>query len=33
MVVHPNYVVVYRLNAEAVEIIRIKHTAQKWPEH
>jgi toxin ParE1/3/4 len=31
MVVHPNYVVIYRVQKETVEILRVKHTAQQWP--
>lgn len=31
MVVHPNYVVIYRVRKETVEILRVKHTAQQWP--
>lgn len=31
MVVHPNYIVIYRIKDDAVEILRVKHTAQKWP--
>ena len=31
MVVHPNYVVIYRVQKATVEILRVKHTAQQWP--
>ncbi|NHZ42810.1 type II toxin-antitoxin system RelE/ParE family toxin [Massilia aquatica] len=31
MVVHPHYLVVYRIRKEMVEILRVKHTAQRWP--
>ena len=31
MVVHPNYIVIYRVRKESVEILRVKHTAQQWP--
>ena len=33
MVVHPNYLVVYRVQARAkrVEILRVLHTARQWP--
>jgi len=31
MVVHPHYVVIYRVQKEAVEILRVKHSAQRWP--
>lgn len=30
-VAHPNYLVVYRIQGETVEILRVKHTAQQWP--
>ncbi len=31
MVVHPHYVVIYRLRRDAIEIIRVLHTARQWP--
>ncbi len=33
MVVHPNYVVIYRVikKSGVVEILRIKHAAERWP--
>lgn len=33
MVVHPNYLVVYRVRARAkrVEILRVLHAARRWP--
>jgi len=31
MVVHPNYIVIYRVQKAIVEILRVKHAAQKWP--
>ncbi len=31
MVVHPNYLVIYRINNDAVEVLRVKHSAQQWP--
>ena len=31
MVVRPNYVVIYTVNAEAVTILRVLHAAQQWP--
>jgi plasmid stabilization system protein ParE len=31
MVVHANYILIYRLVGEVVEVLRIKHGAQKWP--
>lgn len=31
MVVHPNYLVVYRVTPGAIEIVRVLHSAQRWP--
>lgn len=31
MVVHPHYLVVYRIRKTTIEILRVKHTAQRWP--
>jgi len=31
MVVRPTYVMVYRIQAEAIEILRVLHAAQQWP--
>lgn len=31
LVVHESYVVIYRKVATKVEILRVKHTAQRWP--
>lgn len=32
MVVHPNYVVVYRIaRAGTIEILRVLHSARQWP--
>lgn len=31
LVVRPNYVIVYHVLADAVEILRVLHTAQQWP--
>lgn len=30
-VVHPNYVVVYRIESETITILRVLHAAQRWP--
>jgi len=30
LVAHESYVVIYRVLAKDVEILRIKHTAQQW---
>ena len=31
LVVHPNYILIYRIVGESVEVLRVKHAAQKWP--
>ena len=31
LVVHPNYLVVYRLTADAIEIIDVLHSRQQYP--
>ena len=31
LVVHPNYILVYREAAGKVEILRVLHAAQNWP--
>lgn len=31
LVVHPNYIVIYRVVDNTVEILRLKHTSQAWP--
>lgn len=31
LVVHESFVVIYRVVAAKVEILRVKHTAQRWP--
>jgi len=31
IVVRPNYVMVYRLEGDAVEVLRVLHAAQRWP--
>ena len=30
-VVHPNYILIYRVGAEAVEIVRVVHSRQQYP--
>lgn len=30
LVAHENYVVIYRVLAKKIEILRVKHTAQQW---
>lgn len=31
LVVHPNYVVVYRIAGGEIEILRVLHSARQWP--
>lgn len=31
LVVHEHYLVIYRVLARKIEILRVKHTAQQWP--
>ncbi len=31
MVVHPNYIVVYRIVRSEIEILRVLHSARQWP--
>lgn len=31
LVVHENYLVIYRVQGDTVEILRVKHVAQQWP--
>jgi toxin ParE1/3/4 len=31
LVAHENYLVIYRVKEETVEILRVKHAAQQWP--
>jgi addiction module RelE/StbE family toxin len=31
IVVRPNYVMVYRVLGEVVEVLRVLHAAEKWP--
>jgi toxin ParE1/3/4 len=31
LVPHENYVVIYRILAKKIEILRVEHTAQQWP--
>ena len=30
-VIHPSYIIVYRVTGEVVEILTVRHVAQKWP--
>ncbi|MES2017882.1 MAG: type II toxin-antitoxin system RelE/ParE family toxin [Pseudomonadota bacterium] len=31
LVAHENYLVIYRVLAKTIEVLRVKHTAQQWP--
>ena len=31
LVVHPNYLLIYRVVGQVVEVLRVKHAAQQWP--
>jgi len=31
IVIHPNYVMIYRVLGDTVEIVRILHARQQWP--
>lgn len=31
LVVHPNYILVYRIMPDGIEIARLLHAAQRWP--
>jgi toxin ParE1/3/4 len=31
-VIHSSYILVYRVTAEVVEILTVRHVAQKWPK-
>lgn len=31
LVAHENHIVIYRVTPEQVEILRVKHVAQRWP--
>lgn len=31
LVVHPNYLLIYRIVDKVPEVLRIKHAAQQWP--
>ncbi|AJX31907.1 Uncharacterised protein [Burkholderia oklahomensis] len=32
MVAHHNYIVVYSIDAEVLEVLNVKHARQQWPE-
>lgn len=31
MVAHKNYIVIYRVTNNQIEVLRVKHSAQQWP--
>lgn len=31
LVVHPNYLLIYRLLDDCIEILRVKHASRQWP--
>lgn len=31
LTIHPNYIVVYRIHEQEVQIVRVLHTARQWP--
>lgn len=31
LVAHDSYVIIYRVRAKRIEILRVKHTARQWP--
>lgn len=33
LVIHPNYIIPYRVRGDVVEILRVQHVAQRWPQH
>jgi toxin ParE1/3/4 len=32
LVIHPNYIIPYRVRGELVEILRVQHVARRWPK-
>lgn len=32
-VIHPSYIIVYRIIKNTIEIIAIRNVSQKWPKH
>lgn len=32
-VAHRNYIIVYRVTENVIEILTVRHVAQKWPSH
>lgn len=31
LVIHPNYIIPYRVRGDVVEILRVQHVARRWP--
>jgi addiction module RelE/StbE family toxin len=31
LVAHESYIIIYRILAQKIEVLRVKHTAQQWP--
>lgn len=31
LVAHPNYIIIYRIVGQTVEVLRVKHASQHWP--
>ncbi|MGZ8341172.1 MAG: type II toxin-antitoxin system RelE/ParE family toxin [Telluria sp.] len=32
LIIHPNYVIPYRVRGEFVDILRVQHVARRWPK-
>jgi toxin ParE1/3/4 len=30
--IHPNYIIVYRVLSDVIEIVTVRHAAQQWPK-
>jgi addiction module RelE/StbE family toxin len=31
LIIHPNYIIPYRIRGDDVEILRVRHVARRWP--
>ncbi|EGF30708.1 hypothetical protein IMCC9480_982 [Oxalobacteraceae bacterium IMCC9480] len=31
LIIHPNYIIPYRVRENVVEILRVQHVARRWP--
>ncbi|MFC3110844.1 type II toxin-antitoxin system RelE/ParE family toxin [Undibacterium arcticum] len=31
LVIHPNYIIPYRMSGDVVEVLRVQHVARRWP--